>query len=176
MLTMSAAFLSRLDAHDRALFTRWALEATASRAARRFWKMLTHLGGTTCSIAAALLPSFGAGPLGVAGRKALLTLAASHLLVQLVKRTVGRPRPSRDTDCVTLVQEPDRFSFPSGHSAAAMSVAFVYAMLFPSMAVPLLVAAMLVGMSRVFLAVHYPGDVLVGQLLAVLTGAVVLVR
>ncbi len=174
MLTMSAALLSRLDAHDRALFTRWALEATPSRAARWFWKSLTHLGGVSCSVAAALLPSFAEGLVGTAGRKALWTLVLSHLLVQFVKRTVGRPRPSRGTDCATLVQEPDRFSFPSGHSAAAMSVAFVYAMLFPSLAAPLLAIAMLVGMSRVFLAVHYPGDVLVGQLLAVLTGAVVL--
>jgi undecaprenyl-diphosphatase len=67
------------------------------------------------------------------------------------------------------VAEPDRFSFPSGHSAAAMSVAIAYAVAYPSAAAPLIALAALVGMSRVFLGVHYPGDVLIGQLLAALT-------
>ena len=69
----------------------------------------------------------------------------------------------------TLVVEPDRFSFPSGHSAAAMSVAFVYAFAFPQLAIVLVPLAFLVGASRVCLGVHYPGDVLIGQLIAVLT-------
>jgi len=83
---------------------------------------------------------------------------------------VSRPRPSNALDCAALVVEPDRFSFPSGHSAAAMAVAFGYAMAFPSLTAPLVSIAFLVGASRVFLGVHYPGDVLVGQLIAVLTG------
>ena len=70
--------------------------------------------------------------------------------------------------------EPDRFSFPSGHAAAAMSVAFIYANAWPSLALPLIAVAGAVGLSRVFLGVHYLGDVLTGQLIAVGTGAAVL--
>jgi undecaprenyl-diphosphatase len=69
-----------------------------------------------------------------------------------------------------LAAEPDRFSFPSGHAAAAMSVAMGYAMVFPNLAVPLVLLAAAVGASRVYLGVHYPGDVLVGQLLALMVG------
>jgi undecaprenyl-diphosphatase len=54
-----------------------------------------------------------------------------------------------------------------------MSVAFAYAVAHPPLAAPLLAVAMAVGLSRVALGVHYPGDVLVGQLIAVLTGALV---
>jgi undecaprenyl-diphosphatase len=55
-----------------------------------------------------------------------------------------------------------------------MSVAFIYASAFPSLALPLVALAVGVGMSRVFLGVHYPGDVLIGQVIAVITGVFVL--
>jgi undecaprenyl-diphosphatase len=110
-----------------------------------------------------------AGPVGEASHKAIASLAVSHLIVQFVKRTVGRPRPSRGVGCTVLAREPDQFSFPSGHSAAAMSVALAYAFVFPQLAPVLVPTAVFVGMSRVCLGVHYPGDVLIGQLIAALT-------
>ena len=161
--------LSNLGARDRTLFLRCAL-VDSSRRARFLWTILTHLGGATCTVLAVMLPLFWGGTLAAVAEQALVTLTLSHLIVQLVKRTVGRPRPSRGIDGAALIVEPDRFSFPSGHAAAAMSVAFVYASAYPSLAVPLVALAAAVGMSRVFLGVHYPGDVLIGQVIAVLTG------
>lgn len=165
----ASPLLERLEARDRELFVRWSIFESASRRARLFWTILTHLGGVWFSIACAVVPLGADGPLGVAARRALATLVLSHIIVQLVKRTVGRPRPSRVLHNRTLVVEPDRFSFPSGHSAAAMSVAVVYALAFPPLAIILIPLAVLVGASRVCLGVHYPGDVLIGQLIAVLT-------
>jgi undecaprenyl-diphosphatase len=89
--------------------------------------------------------------------------------VQLVKRSVERPRPSSRVHCDTLVAEPPCFSFPSGHATAAMSVAFMYAAAFPSYAIALMALAVAVGFSRVRLGVHYPGDVLAGQLIALIS-------
>ncbi|MHB1073279.1 MAG: phosphatase PAP2 family protein [Gemmatimonadaceae bacterium] len=169
-------FISRLAAQDRALYFRWCIsDRAASRVARTLWTVVTHIGGVTCSILAAILPRFAGGTLAAAARQALIALVASHLVVQLVKRTVGRPRPSRTIAASALVEEPDQFSFPSGHSAAAMSVAVVYALWFPAFAAPLMAFAALVGLSRVALGVHYPGDVFVGQLIAAAT-AIVVVR
>jgi undecaprenyl-diphosphatase len=133
------------------------------------WRGITHLGGTGPAILAAGLPWFACCSLHQASKLALLSLVGSHLLVQLIKRTVGRSRPAAAERFVTLVGEPDRFSFPSGHSTASMSVALSYALVFPAWAVPLLVLALLVGVSRVCLRVHYPSDVIVGQLIAGLT-------
>jgi undecaprenyl-diphosphatase len=161
--------LSRLDMRDRTLFLRCAL-ADSSRRSRFLWAILTNAGGAAFTILAVTLPMLLGGTLADVAERALFSLVLSHLVVQLVKRTVGRPRPSRGVACAVLVAEPDRFSFPSGHATAAMSVAFVYASAYPSLALPLVALAGTVGMSRVFLGVHYPGDVLVGQLIAVVTG------
>jgi len=73
----------------------------------------------------------------------------------------------------SVLMQLDRFSFPSGHSAAAMAVAFSFALALPVAAGPLLVVAVLVGASRVFLGVHYPGDVLAGQAIAIATALLI---
>jgi undecaprenyl-diphosphatase len=170
---MTNTLFLRLAARDRALLTRWAIGHAASRRLRLFWLLVTHLGGATFAIAAVVLPLVFGAVSERASADAMATLVMSHLLVQLVKRAVSRPRPTLDEAYAALTKAPDRFSFPSGHSAAAMSVAFAYAVAYPALAAPLLGMAMVVGLSRVALGVHYPGDVVVGQLMAVLTGAII---
>ena len=173
-MTRAGVLLARLDARDRELFRRWAAFDGAPRATRLFWQSVTQLGGALFTVTASTLPFTVGGTLAHAAHLALEILVASHLVVQLVKRSVGRPRPSLGVGCATLIREPDRFSFPSGHAAAAMSVAAAYAVAFPHLAVVLVVAAVVAGMSRVVLGVHYPGDVLTGQLIAVLTAVPIL--
>lgn len=102
-----------------------------------------------------------------AGRLAGSALALSHIAVQLLKRTIARPRPRLPTGAQSLIESPDRFSFPSGHAAAALSVALGLAAVAPLLLDPwILLAGLLVGISRCYLGVHYPGDVLAGWLLA----------
>lgn len=163
------SWLHHLDARDRALFIRWALSPSASPRPRRFWMLITHAGGArgaigTC-LAALTLPMVSVALVW----RTLLLLGCSHLVVQVVKRTVGRPRPSARMSFEALIHVPDRFSFPSGHACAAMAVAVGFAAAFPLCTLPLLIIACVVGFSRVALGVHYPGDVLVGQAIALIT-------
>jgi undecaprenyl-diphosphatase len=164
-----------LDARDRALLERWVV-GMSDRSRRRRWQQITALGGTRGSIATALLPLLVAFliPSVAASARALfidaaLTLAISHVIVQLIKRTAVRPRPGSAGPFV-----PDAFSFPSGHACAAAAVAVAYAAHLPSFAVGAMAIAMVVGYSRVALGVHYPGDVVAGQGIAILTGLAVI--
>jgi undecaprenyl-diphosphatase len=169
---MDRTILARLGAHDRALMVRCVIAPSASRFSRLGWTIITHLGGTGPALLAAGLPLVACCALHQAGRLALMTVVLSHLVVQIVKRMVVRHRPAKVERLVSLVREPDCFSFPSGHATASMSVALAYGVALPAVAVPLLILALLVGFSRVRLGVHYPSDVLVGQLIAVATASV----
>ncbi|MGH7526167.1 MAG: phosphatase PAP2 family protein [Gemmatimonadales bacterium] len=171
---MTAPLLVRLGARDRALMLRCAMPPTAARAARAGWTAVTHLGGTGPSLLAAGVPWFACCALHQASELALQTLVISHLLVQLMKRTVVRGRPSEVCQGAAMVREPDRFSFPSGHATAAMSVALGYGAVFTGWVLPLVGVALVVGFSRVRLGVHYPSDVVVGQLIAAMTAVGVL--
>jgi undecaprenyl-diphosphatase len=127
----------------------------------------THLGSAPASIGIALLLSLGAvDGLQAAGRRAAWALAVSHLVVQTLKRTVRRPRPEPRRRRVAAAP-PDPFSFPSGHTAAAFSIALSLA---PALGAPwaagVLALATLTAFSRVYLGVHYPADVAVGAALA----------
>ena len=152
---------------------RCAISPSDGGVSRAGWTAVTHAGGTGPSILAAILPSLGGCDLRRASLLAASTLAVSHLLVQLVKRSIVRGRPSAGAGCAALVREPDRFSFPSGHAAAGMSIAVSYGLVFPAWAGPLFLLALAVGFSRVRLGVHYPSDIVVGQLLAIVTGVAV---
>lgn len=134
-------------------------------------RWVTHLGDAVCTIGIGLVLILAGGHLAELGRAALLANALSHLAVQVLKRTVVRARPC-DANGVplALVDVPDPFSFPSGHSAASMAVAATVARAHPALAPAALGLAALVGLSRIKLKAHHPGDVLAGAALG-LAGA-----
>jgi len=135
-------------------------------------RWITHLGDAASTVGIGLVLLLAGGHLAELGRAALLANAISHVAVQILKRTVVRARPA-DANGVplALVDVPDPFSFPSGHSAASMAVAVTVARAHPTLAPVAIPAAALVGLSRVKLKVHHPGDVLAGAALG-LAGAI----
>lgn len=97
-------------------------------------------------------------------KNGLLAFAIELPLYLILKNTIRRPRPTRK-----LVRfrhkASDKFSLPSGHTAAAFLIATLLSFHYP-MLYPLFFAiAGMIGGSRVLLGVHYPSDIAAGILL-----------
>ena len=89
----------------------------------------------------------------------------------LIKPLVARPRPfTFRPELTLLVKAPKDFSFPSGHTAASFAAAS--ALLFSKAKgwIPAMVLAALIALSRLYLYVHYPTDVLAGVVVGFLCG------
>ena len=134
---------------------------------------VTQLGSTWAVIgvgALVLLTGFLAGRPrdGAAGA---LTIAIGALVIEITKRLFGRARP----DFLEPIIVEVGFSFPSGHAANAMVAYGVLGVLVARLRWPTAIRAAVivvlvaivfgVGLSRVWLGVHYPTDVVAGWLL-----------
>ncbi len=85
----------------------------------------------------------------------------------ILKNFIARPRPYTMIEGLELlVKEASDFSFPSGHTAASFACAWILLFKLPKKAgVPLFILAALIGLSRLYIGIHYPTDVLGGFLL-----------
>ena len=111
-------------------------------------------------------------PFTAAGATAAILLGS--LLSGAIKELVGRVRPPvADPNVIALGALPDTPSFPSGHATTAFAAAAAIGALHPRLRVPLYALAALVGLSRIYLGVHYTLDVVAGAALGVALGLAV---
>ena len=106
-----------------------------------------------------------------AGAAALMAMALGLLITNItIKPLVERARPWLAWPIEPLVVERDPNSFPSGHTCAAFAAAMAWLRTLPGRGERILVVALavLMGLSRLYVGVHYPSDVLVGALVGAL--------
>ena len=132
-----------------------------------FFRNITRLGGATVTIAAVLiLLVLSSGDTRKAAISSALSLSLSHIPVHIVKKMFPRKRPYLMLEKTNFHANPlQDHSFPSGHTTAIFSVIIPFIITIPTLSFILLPLGVCVGMSRIYLGLHYPSDVLAGALL-----------
>lgn len=97
-------------------------------------------------------------------KRQIFILCSSQFVILAIKYLVKRKRPFQSSSEVELLEPMnfDPFSFPSGHTLNAFLLSYI---LRKNININFGVLPYLVGLSRVYLGVHYPSDIIGGFLL-----------
>ncbi len=105
------------------------------------------------------------GKLAVVG-VLLLIVVTDQTGYRLLKEFFARPRPCAVlTDALTPIGCTGTFSFPSNHALNNFAAAMFFYRLFPKLKWVLFITAVLIAISRVYLGLHYPSDVIGGAII-----------
>lgn len=135
----------------------------------KFFSILTSVNNWYIAYVILLGISFFKG-----GRKGKLAVAGIILLIvisdqlgyRVLKEFFQRPRPCDVLgDVITPLGCSGTFSFPSNHALNNFAAAFFFYLLFPKLKWILFTTAALVSISRVYLGLHYPSDIIGGAVI-----------
>jgi undecaprenyl-diphosphatase len=170
-LSLRAGRLARLLAIDERLLV--SARRLHGPARTRVARALTRAGDSS-SWSVAVLGLLSAGrPFAALGVRLAAATLLGTVFSQVLKRSLPRPRPtSAIVGFEALAENPDRFSFPSGHTTAAFAAAVALAGAPGGIGPAALALAVGIGTSRVYLGAHYPLDVAAGVVLGTTAGVV----
>ena len=141
---------------------------------------ITHLGDGAglWIVVAFIMLCFGA--YRKTGIRIFIALAVSSVLFTLImKELVARERPFNTPIGLLganelLIEVPfGRYSFPSGHTLTSFAAAFIIFLTNKKLGRIFLLIATLIALSRVYLYVHYPSDIIFGAIFGILSALAV---
>ena len=104
----------------------------------------------------------------------LLTAAATYFFTNLVKGFAVRARPNNTPDLsemIRILQEPTNYSFFSGHASTSFAATTFVVLVLSKTSKWIYLAYIwpfLFILSRIYVGVHYPGDIIVGALVGII--------
>jgi|TARA_R110002124_G_scaffold142866_4_gene307650 undecaprenyl-diphosphatase len=157
--------LKTLTQTDTQLF-HWLFGLTAKRDCRWIIWMSRTGDGHLYLLLGLLLWLFEAEHGALFLYSALLAYSLELPVYLILKKFLRRQRPCDLLQNFSAHITPsDKFSLPSGHTAAAFLMASLIASFYPSMLILVYCWASIIGLSRVLLGVHYPSDIIAGAAL-----------
>jgi undecaprenyl-diphosphatase len=140
----------------------------------KFFSIITNVNNWYITYVILLSISFVKG--GTKGKLAvlgviLLVVVTDQTGYRILKEFFARPRPCNAlNDVLTPLGCTGSFSFPSNHALNNFAVAMFFYRLFPNLKWVLFITASLIAISRVYLGLHYPSDILGGAVIGLAFG------
>lgn len=110
------------------------------------------------------------------GYMIIFTLIISTIVGEgIIKNLVRRVRPCNQYKNISLlISRPLSYSFPSGHTLSSFATAGVLSVYYPQYRFIFIGIAFLIALSRIYLHVHYPTDIIAGIILGTLCSKLIL--
>jgi len=140
----------------------------------KFMLIFTNFGGvlfTTCFTL--LLILFGRGKVRFTGLQIAVTLAISQTITYTLKALLSRERPYnilKNLNTFDIILRD--YSFPSGHTSASFAIATAIGFNMPKLSIFAFLIALTIGISRIYLGVHYPTDVVAGIIVGIVSAVI----
>lgn len=100
----------------------------------------------------------------------LAAILARFGIVELIRFFWARPRPFIENNVNLLIGEVSKSAFPSGHATFYFALSFVVYKYNKKAGILFFIASSFISVSRVFVGVHWPSDILAGAVIGIFVG------